>query len=184
MTGIAKINLRAFLQYFVLVALVFLLGVWLRAKASDEENRVKQDEVNFPGLPFEGLSVEEYPDIKLGSKKAWNQYLKSITPEDLKFEGQGFINNNDVTVNCVLLSNGQIVGRYQNANGTNLDLNGYIIPTSGELKIHLGHASNKTLSDWQLYPVESNPESGTYIYEGSWGKKNVPSKLIFKQIFN
>lgn len=185
MTGITKINLRAALQYFILVALVFLLGVWLRAKANEEGSpKLQEAEAYCLGLPFEGLSVEDYPDVKLGSTKAWNKYLKGLTPYDIQFEGEGYINKNGINVKCVLLSNGQLVGRYHNANGTDLDLNGYIIPSTGELKIHLGHASNKTLSNWYLSPVESYPETGTFVYEGTWGKKKLPSKLIFKRIYN
>lgn len=182
MTGIAKINLRAALQYFVLVGVIVLLGAWLRAR--DNRQEIPDEIMYSPGLPFTGISVEDYPDVKLGSEKAWNKYVKDLSPDDILFEGHGFLSKHDVSVNCVLLSNGQLIGRYHNSNGTNLDLNGYIIPATGELKIHLGHSYNKTLSNWSLSPVESNPEEGTFIYEGTWGKKNLPSQMTFKQIYN
>lgn len=185
MTGISKINLKATFQYFLIVAIVFLVGVWMRAKAGEERNLEKPSTETYTyGLPFKGVSIEEYPEVNLGSEKAWKKYLKNVTSENIQFEGEGYIDNDKVSLNCVLLDNGQLIGRYHNYNGTNLDLNGYIVQESGKLKIHLGHSSNKTLSNWYLTPEVSESTNGTFVYEGTWGKKNLPSKLIFKQIYN
>lgn len=88
---------------------------------------------------------------------------------------RGMISNHDVDVECFLTENGELHGRYHNENGTRLDLNGYIQP-DGDLYIQLGHDSEK--SEWRLHPV-SDEISGTYRYEGTWGRSNKPSFLVF-----
>ena len=96
-----------------------------------------------------------------------NQYLTA----------NGTIDGKDVTMRCWLTEDGEIHGRYRHENGTTLDANGYL-KSDGSLYIQLGHASEK--SDWNLSPADSGL-SGTYRYEGYWGRKNKPSYLVFRE---
>lgn len=179
MNTVSKIKIRAILQYCLVVAVVFFLGTWLRGKASAEEVAEETEKI-FPGLPIYGDAKNDYPEVKLGSKKALNKYIKESPTNDIVLEGEGMISNHQVDVVCVLHPDGTVIGRYHNTNGTNLDLNGYIEPDSRNLKIHLGHEDNKTLSNWILSPQDCETGQSSYHYVGTWGRKNLPSELTLK----
>lgn len=87
----------------------------------------------------------------------------------------GAIGDDNVSVKCWLTEDGELHGRYHNANGTDLDLNGYLQPDGG-LYIQLGHDSYKSVM--QLYPV-SDEIPGSYRYEGTWGKNGKWAYLLF-----
>lgn len=131
------------------------------------------------GLPIKAMAAGYYPDYTIKTDYNW---IEAAVPEidsadGIILNGYGHINNSDISVNVILLDNGQIVGRYHHSNGTKLDLNGYVDPSSGNLYIKLGHAYDSTESQWTLWPISTDKERGVYVYEGEWGKNNKPSML-------
>ncbi len=111
--------------------------------------------------------------LKIGNN--YNKIFNETGSTHKSLKATGAISSHNVTVRCWLTEEGEIHGRYHNDNGINLDLNGFI-QSDGNLYIQLGHGSEK--SEWRLHPV-SDEISGTYRYEGTWGKNNKSSYLVF-----
>lgn len=133
------------------------------------------------GLPIKGRAAGYYPDYTIKSDNNW---IEAAVPEidqadGIVLNGYGDIDYTDISVKVILLDNGQVVGRYYNSNGTKLDLNGYVDPSSGNLYIKLGHAYDSTESHWSLRPVSTDNRQGIYAYEGEWGKSRKSSRLTF-----
>lgn len=180
MTSTGKITGRAIFQYLLIVAIVFCLGLW--AQEESEECNEKRS-YNTQGLPITEYPAGEYPEIFLGSEEAWENHIANIS-EPLLYVGEGKINNQPVTVKFVLQPNGTIVGRYHNTNGVDLDLNGFVETSSGNLNIHLGHASDRTLSNWKLTYESTDDALQVYEFSGVWGKKELPSQLTIRRMEN
>lgn len=185
MSNISKIKQRTILQYLVLVAAVIFSGWVIRYKENKqttinaEKQRIESKSLN-PGISVSTNKASGYPNVKHLSDNAWNKYKKQLLSkrsDGQLFKGEGEINSKKVTVELILNSDGSLTGRYHHINGTKLDLNGYIDPSDGTLNIHLGHASDKTLSTWTLKPTESDIKNGIYKYVGKWGKKGLSSNL-------
>lgn len=111
--------------------------------------------------------------LKIGNN--YNRVFDETGSTHKPLTATGAISNHNVSLKCWLTEDGEIHGRYRHDNGTTLDVNGYIA-ADGSLYIQLGHDSEK--SEWRLYPV-SDEASGTYRYEGTWGKRNLESYLVF-----
>lgn len=127
------------------------------------------------GLPIYGYAANRYPNYKIGNRDILDVLPSGIDGHTLT--GSGYISQSSVSVNCVLLFNGQIVGRYHNTNGINLDVNGYVDSDTGTLHIKLGHDSEESL--WTLYP-DYSPDYDVYVYTGVWGRSNKPSSMRFR----
>lgn len=176
MSEITSIHIRAYLQYILLMCVIIGLGYYLRSHDSGHGS-IDQTEANLPSqLVVTGTPANTYTNKKLGSNKAWQKYLSSDEAATLPlYNTEGTISKYDVTMQFIVTPDGSIIGRYHNANGTNLDVNGYIESPSGNLYIHLGHGSE--LSSCQFSLVESESSATAYVYQGTWGKKKKPAKL-------
>lgn len=123
-----------------------------------------------------------FPEEFFGTDERWHAYKSTQSGGNMLLSGSGFISDNSIELECLLRPNGTVVGRYHNENGTNLDMNGMLSSGGDNLIINLGHDSNGTYSQWRLYPVDYESEDGWYVFEGTWGKSNKPSRLILKKI--
>ncbi|MCH5241960.1 MAG: hypothetical protein J1F67_06005 [Muribaculaceae bacterium] len=182
MVNTLKVIRRANLQFFFVIVIVAALGIWQRMDAA-KENSKSNDVISqsIKGLPVKDNSMYEPTEYQFGSDKKWNNYKKKIEAENVIYEGRGYISNHNVEVELFLTPQGQVAGRYHNENGTKLDLNGNVDASTGDLVIQLGHENNKTKSIWRLHPASTNIEDEIYEYDGTWGKKDLPSKLTLKR---
>lgn len=178
----SSINRRAGFQLLLLVAVVFGIGFYNRCKS----NHSASYEDDHVALYASSDYANGYPDVYLGSDESWNDYRKSYLNYAgvIPVVGDGHINNMNVSVDCLLFPDGTIVGRYVNSKGISLDVNGYVESESGELRIHLGHASASTLSSWYLHSIEWESDNENYVYEGEWGKKRLSSRMVFRKLNN
>lgn len=142
-----------------------------RSAGSVDESLI--DFVFSPDYVHNGNVTLEILEIGNNYERIFNETGSTHVP----LRGTGELNDGRITVECFLTEDGQIHGRYHHQNGTNLDMNGYIRPDES-LYIQLGHGSYK--SDWYLYPV-SDELSGTYRYEGTWGKNNKYTYIVFEE---
>lgn len=88
-----------------------------------------------------------------------------------RISGSGIIRNNSVTTDFYIEPDGSIHGRYHNANGVSLDVNGYM-DRNGNIRLRLGHDAET--SYWTLYHQEG------FRYTGYWGRQDVPSSITFR----
>lgn len=168
---------RAFIQFSLLVVVVLWIGYCMRIDESESDTKAV---IEHPAqLAITGNAVNEYPDMKFGSDTRWEEYHTDSKKysECPRFVGQGTIDKSDIDLIFFLTPEGQLMGRYHNHNGIGLDLNGYIEEATGDLKIHLGHDSER--SQWVMSPIEEESTDTEFVYEGKWGKKGKPSKVTF-----
>lgn len=183
MAGSVSIHIRAYLQYTLLLCAVIALGHYMRAKNSSQDTSTQSEVVLPSQLVVTGTPANTYPAKKLGSEKAWQKYLSSDEATSLPhYNAEGNISTYDVTMQFTVAPDGTIIGRYHNANGTNLDVNGYVESPSGKLYLRLGHGSE--LSTCQFSFVESISTSSSYVYQGTWGRKKKPARLIITPTSN
>ena len=187
MTPTNSLLIRAYLQLLLLVVIVFGIGCYKRDGLNFDGINLKsftfwdssdKDKTSTTVAPTRLMAVytsaNAYPEVKFLSDGAWKNYVSTSTYP--RYDGKGNIGTDNVGFNIELRPNGTMVGRYYNANGTLLDFNGYINSSTGDLHIHLGHG--KELSDWTLTPVSSESSRSRYVYEGTWGRRNKPSRII------
>lgn len=188
MVNTLKVIRRANLQFIFVIVIVAAIGFWQRMDAAKENSTEEREErivvESVQGLPVKDKSFYTPNEYSFGTDKQWNFVKKQLEGEYGLYEGTGHINNNSVNVEFILLPNGEIMGRYHHENGTQLDLNGTVNASNGNLLVRLGHEKNKTLSVWRLKPTYTNADEEIYEYEGTWGKKELPSKLTLKRKSN
>lgn len=142
-----------------------------------------EESVSISGLPFPGSPTLTYPDRRFGSDTAWEEEIiamggrENLESARRMINANGHIDSNSLDLSLVMLPGGQLIGRYHNENGVNLDVNGYVDNT-GTLHIHLGHGNQQ--SSWTLTPDYADVNDGIFHYSGEWGKKKFPSEMTFK----
>ena len=205
MTTYTAIRMRAFSQFALLIAIIFGIGyfqgnhislfggsdshsVKTEAPASEKtetytstaEETPASEETQLTRLAATKSPAYDYPDMKFGSDEAWDDYLSSSRAKNLKlYKGVGHIAGQDVSMVFGLRPDGTMIGRYRHSNGTQLDVNGYV-SSYGDLYIHLGHASER--SNWHLEPTESKSTTDRYVYDGTWGRRNKPSRMAITPV--
>lgn len=149
-------------------------------KAAEKTPENRSYTYSSDALPISGHAANKYPDYNLGYDWEYEEKFEDMLarPSTRRFVGEGYISKSNVSVEGVLLSNGQLIGRYHNENGINLDLNGYVDSYTGELKIKLGHKSET--SYWTLAPMVKR--GSDYHFTGTWGKASKPSDLTISLI--
>ncbi len=120
----------------------------------------------------------ELTTYRMGSDKKMDQLYMETGSTNVPIEATGMISSHNISMKGWITEEGTIHGRYHNENGINLDFNGYI-RRDNSLYIQLGHDGEK--SDWILYPVPSELPSGSYRYEGKWGKSQKDSFVTFTE---
>lgn len=128
------------------------------------------------GLPIYGSAANYYPNYTIGTDSKWVTKLPSSV-SGYFIKGDGNIEGYPYDVDCLVLRNGQITGRYHNNyNGTKLDVNGYIDEYTGEIELRLGHG--KSESEMTLEPV--GERNGIYNYKGYYhGSREKPTSISF-----
>ena len=189
MTTYAAIRMRAFSQFALLIAIIFGIGYFQGNHISlfgrSDSHSVKtetpaSEETQLTRLAATKSPAYDYPDMKFGSDEAWDDYLSSSRAKNLKlYKGVGHIAGQDVSMVFGLRPDGTMIGRYRHSNGTQLDVNGYV-SSYGDLYIHLGHASER--SNWHLEPTESKSTTDRYVYYGTWGRRNKPSRMAITPV--
>ena len=144
----------------------------------EEESTVSYHSTS-KGLPIKGYAANTYPDYSIKTDRDWIEAAYPVinSYDGVRLTGAGYIGESDVSVDVILLENGQVAGRYRHENGTKLDFNGYVESSTGNLYVRLGHDYDSTESYWTLRPVSTSDGDGFYVYEGEWGKSHKPSKL-------
>lgn len=142
---------------------------------SETHPEPRQYSYSSDALPVKGHAANAYPDYRLGADWEYEDRFENILSRasTRRFSGEGYISKSNIRIEGALLANGQLIGRYHNENGINLDLNGYVDSYTGELKIRLGHDSET--SYWTLTPILRR--GSDYHYTGTWGKAKKPSDL-------
>ena len=167
-------------QLGLLVLIVFAWAYWMNnyhlPTDSTEEGKTATETTK---LPIGTETANTYPTMKFKSDSKWDKYLQSPeqTISGRQIEGHGNISGNDVSVNCLLSENGQLIGRYRHVNGTTLDVNGYIDSQTDILHIRLGHGNEQ--SELVLSPDDQDPTDSKYDYSGTWGKRHKPASFSF-----
>ncbi len=116
--------------------------------------------------------------IRYGSEQAYLNTSGEWGSTSTPLSAVGYIGENVVRVKCYITEDGELHGRYHNENGIDLDFNGYL-DSEGVLRVQLGHDSEK--SEWTLHYVKYGADvpPGGMLYEGTWGRSNKASGLIF-----
>lgn len=185
MTPIAKLNLKVFFQLFTVVVIVFLIGCYMRGNDLDKKEQEQKKEKNIESLTaysnsdFPSEFALQYPEYKFKGDNKWNEekYSLNLSNGGEFISGKGFISKSEVEMDLILFPNHQITGRYNNiTRNVKLDVNGYI-DEEGVIRIHLGHGSE--LSTLILRNEQNLSEQNIYKYKGEWGKKKLPSEIVF-----
>lgn len=166
----------------MIVAVIYLLAIgidkWHSHDSSGKGADSKYSE-NTLGLPVRNPGLTDYPEYSFKSMSKWNARKKDLLadPANIPVTGKGYISKNDVSVDCILTENGELIGRYANENGITLDVNGYM-DSDKVLHIRLGHGSE--ISYWTLRPNESKAtDTDSFAYKGEWGRKGKKTEMVF-----
>jgi hypothetical protein len=182
MDAVVKTNVTSTIQcVLVIVAVWFAANLYANHIGGSNEELAEQS-FSHIGLPHSKSHLSNYPENIFKSDKNWKEEQDKLLKNDgnVAISAIGHLNYQTVTMDCIITNDGALIGRYNNPNGVNLDVNGYFDDDDNTLKIRLGHG--KEASTMVLTPKENEnqDQQEDYIYNGTWGKKARPVKMVFK----
>lgn len=149
-------------------------------KKEEQEKKERIESLStYSNIDFPSELALQYPNYKFKGDTKWNDEKQNIILAEggVFMTAKGRISKSDVEMSLILLPNHQITGRYNNlTKKVKLDVNGFI-DEEGVIRIHLGHGSE--LSTLILRNEQNLSEQNIYKYKGEWGKKKLPSEIVF-----
>lgn len=182
---IRKINCFVFLQCLLIIGSVWIAAnVFFDCHSNAGKGKSADATAMATSLPIVQSTYTDYPYYSFKSDKKWKKQKESLISEknNTVIEGNGTLSHYNVSLDCVLTGDGAIIGRYHNENGISLDVNGFIVGDTRELKIRLGHGSETSYLSLSPVSDDKSIEKNEYKYFGNWGKKKLPTEITFKII--
>lgn len=173
-------------------------SAFVESKGDDEAYAETGEELNLsaPRVEFWGLDVRnlelDFPELFMaGSGHKHDSEWPAFRQAQLEiggakeYHGSGrFLTNEGTwpdsdtyTIDIVVQSDGTLHGRYY-GEYAQLDVNG-IVRQTGDVYMVFGHDNDNTRSELHLHGVELRNGGNAYYMEGTWGKKDKPTRITF-----
>lgn len=171
-------------QLWLLLGVLFVVACFMNYYKTHSSDHKKSDTETVDKMATDRLHVsapqpDNFEIQSFKSDKKFDKFMSDFSDKKFdKFSADGELNYSSFTMYGIITNDGNILGRYHNANGTRLDVNGKINPDDGSIDIDLGHGN--THSKMTLTPDDSDNSDDKYEYSGKWGRKKKNVSLNFK----